>query len=313
MTVLAGLDIGGTKIDAVVMSPDGNVLVSERVATRTGGAAPVYESARFALEALSKQIGNQPFDAIGVGIPGMVDHRRGTVANAVNLGIGHDCLPLGEMLARDYGAPVQVENDLNTAAMGTYMKLYAEAPFDHLAYLAIGTGLAAGLVLNRQLHRGAMGMAGEIGHMPVGASDKLCTCGQTGCLETVVSGRGFESLRPPSVPADQLYQRAAEGDKAAVAAVETFADHIAVLIQLTAMAYDPTWIVVGGGVTSSGPLFFDSVIRGVRRLETASVLIGSLDIARRVVPSPPGPVGAFGAACVARDLASAKVRERVAS
>ena len=116
---------------------------------------------------------------IGIGIPGIVDRDRGTVSHAVNLGLGGDWFPLAGRLADRTGATVVVENDLNAATWGAHVLSGA----DDLAYLALGTGLAAGFVLSGTLRRGAHGAAGEIGHVPVDPDGPLCSCGQRGCLE----------------------------------------------------------------------------------------------------------------------------------
>ena len=100
---------------------------------------------------------------IGIGIPGIVDRHRGAVSHAVNLGLGGDWFPLAGRLADRTGATVMVENDLNAATWGAHVLSGA----DDLAYLSLGTGLAAGFVLSGTLRRGVHGAAGEIGHVPV--------------------------------------------------------------------------------------------------------------------------------------------------
>jgi len=114
-----------------------------------------------------------------------VDRATGTVTFAVNLGWHH--LPLGERLAATLGVPVDVENDVRTAAAG----LHRRAPFgqiDDLAYLSIGTGISAGIVLGGRVHRGVRGVAGEIGHIVLEPGGPLCACGLDGCFEALAAG-----------------------------------------------------------------------------------------------------------------------------
>ena len=129
---------------------------------------------------------------IGIGIPGIVDRDRGTVAHAVNLGLGGEWFPLAGRLADRTGATVVVENDLNAATWGAHVLSGA----DDLAYLALGTGLAAGFVLSGKLRRGVHGAAGEIGHVPVDPAGPLCSCGQRGCLELRASGSALSAAWP---------------------------------------------------------------------------------------------------------------------
>ncbi len=118
---------------------------------------------------------------------------RGVVSHAVNLGLG-DWFPLAERLAARTGATVVVENDLNVATWGAHVLSGA----DDLAYVSLGTGLAAGFVLDGVLRRGANGAAGEIGHVPVDPAGALCSCGQRGCLELSAA-----ALRPDRGLADR--------------------------------------------------------------------------------------------------------------
>src|ERR1039457_7219679 len=143
-----GLDSGATKVLGAVVAADGSVVAQSRGVTARGadgalaGALPPH---------------------IGIGIPGIVDRDRGAVSHAVNLGLGSAWFPLADPLADRTGAAVMMENDLNAAAWGTHVLCGA----DDLAYVSLGTGLAAVFVLDGVLRRGAHGAAGEIGHVPV--------------------------------------------------------------------------------------------------------------------------------------------------
>ena len=134
------------------------------------------------------------------------------MSHAVNLGLDHEWLPLADLLADCTGAAVVVENDLNAATWGAHVLSGA----DDLAYVSLGTGLAAGFVLNGVLRRGAHGAAGEIGHVPVDPGGPLCSCGQRGCLELSAAGSALNSAWPASSetsPAEALFAAAATGTR----------------------------------------------------------------------------------------------------
>src|SRR4051812_18669929 len=206
-SLLAGLDIGGSKVLAVaVETPDGDqrprVIEQVRLASFPGPDG-VVDTASRALTALAGRLtgrngqGASPaelFSGVGIGVPGLVDAERGAVTHAVNLGVGPGGLALADRLRRRLHLPVMVENDVNAAACGVAAHLRLDGV--DLAYLSIGTGLAAGIVLNGVLRRGPHNAAGEIGHIPVDPSGPLCACGQRGCLEVLVSGSAIERRWP---------------------------------------------------------------------------------------------------------------------
>src|SRR6516165_2050316 len=196
-----GLDIGATKVLGAVIEADGTV-VAQSTQNTLPGADGILDTATTVLDSLAIALDGVLPSHIGIGIPGIVDRDRGTVSHAVNLGLGGDWFPLASQLADRTGATVVVENDLNAATWGAHVLSGA----DDLAYLSLGTGLAAGLVLGGQLRRGAHGAAGEIGHVPVDPAGALCSCGQKGCLELVASGSAVAAAWPSSdaAPAEAL-------------------------------------------------------------------------------------------------------------
>ncbi len=163
------------------------------------------------------------FSSIGIGIPGLVDTASGEVAHAVNLGV--DRLPLGGVLAERLGVRVRVENDVKAASLGAYDLLGLTGT---MAYLNLGTGMAAGIVVDGRLWRGTSGIAGEIGHIPIDPAGAECACGQRGCLETVASGSGIARQWPTAdpLPARSLFEAAAAGDGEARAIKDLSLIHI---------------------------------------------------------------------------------------
>lgn len=290
-----GIDIGGTKIDAVVLGDDGSVVQRVRVATGQGAQA-VLDSATDAATQVSALVGLAPveFTSIGVGIPGVVENGR--VKHAVNLDV--DDLDLGSALELRLGAPVRVENDVKAASLGVYHLLGLAGS---MAYLNLGTGLAAGFVFDGALWRGAHGTAGEIGHIPVDPDGDECPCGQRGCLETVASGSGvarrFATAHP--LPVLDLFDRADEGEADAVRVRDSLIEGVAAAVRLLVLTTDVHVVVIGGGISNLGDRLLTRVRTVLDEWAASSSFLASLELASRVRLAPQDrAVAAVGAALV---------------
>jgi glucokinase len=292
-----GLDIGATKTLGIVLDSDGVVLEEVREPTLLGAAGVVETTARVVARL---RLAGEPQGPIGVGVPGLVDVHTGSVTHAVNLGLDGEVLPLERLLAGHLGHPVVLENDVNAATLGAAALTGA----DDLAYLSIGTGLAAGLVLDGRLRRGTRGAAGEIGHLPVDPAGAVCQCGQRGCLETVASGAALAAAWPsPDRPAAQsLFAAAAAGDAAAVRARRTFVAGLVQAVVMLGLTVDVDTVVLGGGVSHLGEPLRLAVADDLRQRSAASPFLASLELADRVrVLSEDRPVAAIGAALLGDD------------
>jgi predicted NBD/HSP70 family sugar kinase len=292
-----GLDIGGTKTDAVALDRLGQVVHSRRVPTGFG-AASVTDTAERAARELAESIGCGPedFESVGVGIPGLVDPVTGRVQHAVNLGV-HD-LDLAYALALRLGVPVRVENDVNAAALGAshLLSLAGSA-----ALLNVGTGLAAGIVIDGHVARGAAGGAGEIGHIPVDPAGVLCSCGQRGCLETVASGAALARLWPTDAPlvALDLFDCADAGVAGAAEVRKSFVTGVALAIRILVLTVDVQTVVLGGGLSNLGERLLDPVITVLRDWESSSAFLSSRHLPERVRLLPKGsPAATVGAALI---------------
>lgn len=292
-----GLDIGGTKVHGVAVDEDGTILAQERVTTELGPDG-VARSAATVVETLRARTGRDLAGPIGVGIPGLVDAANAAVKHAVNLGLGGDWYPLADLLTTRLGAPVIVENDVNVATLGA---MWLEG-VDDLAYLSLGTGLAAGLALDGRLRRGVHGAAGEVGHIPVlgfGTEDEVCQCGQRGCLELAASGTALARAWPTAEghAAAALFGAAAAGDPRAVVVRDRFAAAVAAGVRLLALAVDPRVVVLGGGVAQLGEPLRSAVADALRAQADGSAFLASLDLADRLRVLPADmPAAALGAA-----------------
>jgi glucokinase len=299
---VVGIDIGGTKTHAVAFDHRFNAIADVLVPTGADGADAVAASAIDTLSELKRRIDGTNIESIGVGIPGLVDRESGSVRQAVNLGLGNKALDIADRLTAAFGVPCMVDNDVNAAALGAFEVLGRDNKISDLAYLSIGTGIAAGLVLNGRLHRGQRGVAGEIGHFPITDGGPRCRCGLHGCLETVASGSAITRLWPTNNgtrSADALFDAVRNDDQDAEAVLAGVADHLARAIYLLAVTYDVDHIVIGGGVAEAGNDLLNAINGGISRLEEQSSFVRSLDLGRRVELKPEGPIGVIGAAVLA--------------
>jgi predicted NBD/HSP70 family sugar kinase len=293
-----GIDIGGTKTEAVAVADDGTIAHQVRMPTGFGGDE-VVATAVDAVEQLSVLAGVavSAFETIGIGVPGPVD-AGGRVVHSVNLGI--EDLPLGDVLGERLGRAVRVDNDVNAAAVGAF-QLLGRDPEHSMAYLNLGTGLAAGLVLRGRLWRGARGAAGEIGHIPVDPAGPECPCGQRGCLEVVASGSAIARQWPTDdpTPASALFAAADAGDQLAVEVRARFAENVAAAVRVLVLTVDVDRVVIGGGLSSLGEALRDDVVGVLAAWEAASPFLASVELSTRVDVVPAGfPAAAVGAALV---------------
>ncbi len=301
-----GLDIGGTKTDAVAIGEDGRVVETLRLPTGFG-AEVVLLTAVSAVEQLSHATGTPiaEFTSIGIGIPGAVDADTGRVSHAVNLGLAD--LELGGLLRDRLGRPVRVENDVNAAALGAF-HLQGLGSGQSMAYLNLGTGLAAGLVLGGELWRGVSGVAGEIGHIPVDPAGPVCPCGQRGCLELYASGSAVARQWPSDdpLPVRALFDAAASGDAVAAAVRDRLLQGAAEAARLLVLTVDVDDVVIGGGISRLGEPLIAGVRGIIARWEADSPFVASLRLGERVRLLPPDfPAAAVGAAFVGDPEANA--------
>ena len=303
-----GVDVGGTKSLAILLDAAGSVVAEHRTATQPGAAA-VAAGVVSAVRVLAARVGLRPDElaGVGVGIPGVVDPRHGTVQNAVNLGIENGT-PLGAVIAEQLGAVrVRVENDLNAAVLGAAHLINAagEGPVDDLGFIALGTGLAAGLMLDGRLRRGPHLAAGEIGHLRYVPNGLPCKCGQTGCLEQYASGSAIDALWPSRTgrPAPaELFEAADAGDPRAIEIRQDFIGAVAAAVRVLVLTCDVDRIVIGGGVSSLGAPLLDALVAELDRQALTSPFLAGAGISQRVRLAPLGvPVGAVGAALVGRE------------
>ena len=269
MARYGGIDLGGTKIQAVVVDEAHEVLGSARHPTpTTGGPADVALAMIGAMrEALATGgVAVDELTAVGVGSPGAVDEAAGTVTSARNLPDWEGTYPLAEKLQSALGAPVALSNDVNVATQAEF-ELGAAKPFRSILGVFWGTGVGGGVVLDGQMWEGR-GAAGEIGHMVVKSDGRKCPCGRIGCMEAY-AGRGameirarekvdegektvlFEIMEERGKPrlSSGIWARALErDDKLAHHLVDRAVDAIGVAVASALNLLDVEAVVIGGGL-----------------------------------------------------------------
>ncbi|MFI8525623.1 ROK family protein [Promicromonospora sukumoe] len=294
----AGVDIGGTKIKAAVVTPDGAVLASATAPTPPGGAAMLDVAAELVARATASA--GVPVAAVGVGAAGVVDPVTGEVLAASDTFVDWVGTDLSAGLAARTGLPVTVANDVDSFLVGE-ATWGAVRGARSAAGIALGTGVGGALWLDGALYRGA-GAAGEIGHMP-GFGDARCTCGQRGHLETLASGRSVErryaevlgGAGPETVGAAEIESRARTGDEVAVRVLADAGRAVGSAVLVLAALLDVGHVVVGGGLARAWDLL-EPAIRG--RLDDEPPVSGHRIEVRQAVLG--GDATVIGAAALAR-------------
>jgi glucokinase len=325
--VTIGIDVGGTKILGLAVDGAGAVLAEAKAPTPRllapagtagpGGDAVVDAIAVVAervLETLARVPGADPVSAVGVGVPGLVDD-AGRLRFAPNLPGGEGLDVGGRVAQRLPGFTVVVDNDATCAVIGEWIYGAAAGATDAVV-VTLGTGIGGGLVVNNRVARGALGFAGEIGHMVVDPSGPACPCGKRGCWERFASGSGLgrlareaahagrldEVLRraggnPEAVRGEDVTAAAAAGDPGARAVLDELGWWLALGLANLANILDPSVFVLGGGLVDALDLViipvraaFDDLVEG--REGRPEVMIRRAALGERA--------GAVGAGVLAR-------------
>jgi glucokinase len=284
-----GVDVGGTAIKTLLVDDRQRPIHTHAAPTDTRDREATFTSIVAAIEQTLAAAGAaaSQLSTIGLGVPGQNDPQTGVVRLAVNLHWQE--FPLTARLAERFCVPCFLDKDLYMATLGVYQFDNPTAT-RNLAYVAIGTGLAAGIVLDGVLLRGVHGLAGELGHVIVEPEGARCNCGTRGCLETIVSASGAVRLAREAISsgvptvlrdlqpltARAIYGAAAAGDSAAKVIVDRIGVELGRALRTVMMSYDVEEIVLGGGVTQAGAQFLQPVLDEWARQSSASALARKL-------------------------------------
>lgn len=263
-----GIDLGGTKIEIVVLDEAGGERLRRRIATPRGDYAATIRAVAGLVAAAEAELGFR--GSVGVGIPGTLSADTGLVKNANSTWLNGR--PLDRDLARALGRPVRLANDANCLAQSEASDGAAAGARIVFAVI-LGTGVGGGICIDGRVLAGRNGIAGEWGHNPLPAPepDELpgpaCYCGRHGCIETFLSGPGFArdhaartGAGEPPPTAEEIAARAAAGDAAARASLARYEERLARALASVINILDPEVIVLGGGM-SRLPGLYDTVPR----------------------------------------------------
>ena len=328
ITRVVGVDIGGTKLHAVVADEHGRVFgrARKKVGRDTSFAAVMERVDKLVREACAEaNIGLEAVTAIGVGAPSPV-LPNGTAINAPNLGWSQ--VPLGPTLTQLFRRPCFGANDCDAGTLGEYAFGAARGARTAVG-LFMGTGLGGGIVLEGQIHSGDNYKAAEIGHMVVVKDGRRCGCGHRGCLEAYASKSGMarrfeKELREKDrktvlselcggdfaqLRSSDLAQAYGAGDELAVEALHEAAEYLGVGVANLITLLGPSVVVLGGGVLSAlGEALFDRICSSARALtwppssfEDTSIRLATLGddavalgavawaLRKHQAPAPPAP------------------------
>lgn len=312
MGLALGVDVGGTKVSAGIVSDTGEILASARKKTPAAEPGAIAEL----IAELARELGGDEITSIGIGAAGFIDASQRNVMFAPNLAWRNE--PLADKVAEATGVEkIVLENDANAAAWGEF-RFGAAKDVNSAVIITFGTGIGGGIILDGKMLRGMNGFAAEIGHINLVSDGVECGCGQHGCWEQYSSGRALGRIARELCAAKPKKARAlldlADGDLAKVkgplvSRAATLGDELALaafgevgrwaglgMADLAAIL-DPDMFVLAGGVSETGEILRQPVVesfterltakdhRQIARIETATLgnlagLIGAADLAR---------------------------------
>lgn len=292
-----GIDLGGTKIEGVIIDEAQQPVIRERVATgQERGYGHILMQISGLVRSMSEKSGIPRPESIGIGTPGRTEGSDGVVKNSNTTCLNG--MPLGKDLEEVLGMAVSVENDANCFALAETLMGAGRDEMGRSARTAfgiiLGTGVGGGIVCDGKIIRGAHGIAGEWGHNPILGESSPCYCGRRGCVETVISGPALEAFYQSS-SGRRLSLReiaAASGrDQAARRTIDRLVTSFGRALAAVVNILDPDLVIIGGGVGNIRQLYSPEARRAIE----AHLFNRTLDIP--VLPPVLGDsAGVFGAA-----------------
>ena len=306
-----GVDVGGTKIAAAVVTTEGEILIEVRYPS----AGPKERL----LSSIARSV-NEVRDGFEVGgvclaVPGTVSTEENKIIDAPNLH-AIEGIPLKDELEERTGIMTTVENDANAAAWGEY-RFGAGSEVSHLIFITLGTGVGGGVISHGVLLRGAQGAGGEMGHITIQATGPRCGCGNHGCLEALASGtaiarraREVASEKPNSalgrlaveraVLGEDVAELARQGDEAAISVLHETGVWLGIGLAGFVNIFNPEVIAIGGGAARAGDLILDAARHEVH----LRAMSPSRDLVEIKEATLGAESGVLGAAALARDPSS---------
>lgn len=303
MAYYIAVDIGGTQIRAACYL-DGQLepLKIERRATQREGVSP-EENLCLAIRSVWPDLGD--VIAIGVASPGPLEQSQGLIITTPNIPQWR-WFPIVDFLVSEFKVPVALDNDANLAALGEW-KFGAGRGHHHLVYLTVSTGIGGGIITEDRVLRGSRGLAGELGHITILPDGPVCGCGQRGHLEALASGtaisriayeamlKGENTILPGGSPptAKQIAQAAIAGDKLSTRVIAQAGTYLGIALADFLHIFNPSIIIIGGGVSRSGDAFFKPLHKALRERALSQEYLTGLSIVTAALGDDPGLLGAL--------------------
>jgi glucokinase len=300
-TRVIGVDLGGTKMLAGLVEPDGSV---ERMLERPSPTSSQDELLAVLDGVVEELMAEGGVSALGFGIPSRIDQVHGRIVSSTHLPLAD--LDLRGRLRERFGLPVSIENDAQAATFAEW-RIGAGRRARHLVMLTLGTGVGGGLILDGRPYRGALGSGGELGHVVIDADGPPCIGGCTGHghLEYYASGsaadRAARELWGDGVTGRDLVTRAREGDSAAVDALAEIGRYLGAGIGSLLNIFNPELVVIGGGFSVAGEL----LLGPAREVVMQEAVTPNGDVAEIVLAQLGPEAGLVGAGLVAFDALDA--------
>jgi fructokinase len=255
-----GIDLGGTKIEAIALDDDGAILARRRVATPWGDYPAILDAVGDLVASIERETGQR--GSVGVASPGAISKKTGMIKNSNSTGLNGK--PLDRDLAKRLGREIRLENDANCFALSEAVD-GAAADARVVFGVILGTGVGGGLVVGKAAIVGRNRIAGEWGHNPLPwpreneRPGPPCYCGKAGCIETFLSGpglaRGYRDRTGKERTAEAIALAASSGDDDAAACFELYQDRLARSLAGVVNVLDPEKIVLGGGLSNIARLY----------------------------------------------------------
>lgn len=301
------VDVGGTQLRAALFPEDGiEAAAIKIIPTHSGDEKPENRL----IELLSSIWPEQGMvQRIGVAVPGPTNPKTGIVYKAPNVKGWLD-LPLGSLIENKLSTPTILGNDANLAALGEW-KYGAGVGHHDLVYLTISTGIGGGVIIDDRLLVGSLGIAAEVGHITVLPNGPMCGCGHPGHLESMASGTGIAnfvaeqlrqgrksilSLEPQKPTSRQVTEAANQGDELALEAFERAGAFLGRAIADLLHIFNPTIIVLGGGVTNARDLLLNPVRKTINESVMTPQYNKDLQICYAKLGDQAGLIGALALA-----------------
>lgn len=297
-----GLDVGGTKVLAAVVSRDGSLGARTERPTAVSSEETFLAQLDEMVEELRER--EPGVAALGFGIPSRIDQPRGRAVASVNVPLQH--VDLRDRMRERHELPVAIDNDGNAAAIAEW-RVGAAQGADHVVMVTFGTGVGGGLILGGKPYRGATGSGAELGHVVVELDGRPCACGGRGHLESYATGRAAgEQAREQlgeRVDERELVRRAQAGDDEAVRLLDRIGRYVGAAMATYVNTLEPELIVIGGGF---GEAAFDFLRASAREVIDRDALEPGRDTVRLVHAQLSTDAGVIGAGMIAFEALDAE-------